>query len=74
MELAQAHALTLPLTGPERDQVERAAAAAGRSVDDFVRAAVLDAATDPFLAALEQAVDTVSARAAEDRVQHDYAT
>lgn len=73
MDLAQAHALTLPLTAAERDQVERAAATAGRSVEEFVRVAVLDAAADPFLAALEQAVATVAARLAEDRIQHDYA-
>jgi uncharacterized protein (DUF1778 family) len=73
MELAQANALTVPLTAAERDRVERAAATAGRSVEEFVRTAVLDAATDPFLAALEQAADTVAARAAEDHVRHDYA-
>ncbi|WP_331763620.1 hypothetical protein OH738_40840 (plasmid) [Streptomyces hirsutus] len=42
-------------------------------MEQFVRAVVLDAATDPFLAALEQAVDTVTARNQADRIQHDYA-
>lgn len=37
-----------------------------------MRDAVLAAANDPFLAALEQAADTIAAR--ENRVQHDYAT
>ncbi|MFM9697851.1 hypothetical protein [Streptomyces europaeiscabiei] len=73
MDLAQAQALSAPLTAAEYDQVQHAATAAGQNLEEFVRAAVLGAATDPFLFALEQAVDTVVARAAEDRIQHDYA-
>ncbi|MEU1895714.1 hypothetical protein [Streptomyces pristinaespiralis] len=66
-------ALTVPLTAVERDQVQLAAAAAGKSVDEFLRDAVLEAANDPFLAALEQAADTIAARPRADRIQHDYA-
>ncbi|MET7931325.1 hypothetical protein ABZT43_47360 [Streptomyces sp. NPDC005349] len=73
MDVAHAPALTVPLTATEQDQVQRAAAATGQTIDEFVRAAVLDAATDPFRDALEQAVATVARRAAEDRIQHDYA-
>ncbi|MCD9904577.1 hypothetical protein LUR56_39885 [Streptomyces sp. MT29] len=65
--------LTLPLTPAEQGQVAHAAAIAGQSVDDFVRAAVLAAATDPFLAALDQAADTIAARRGGP-VQHDYAS
>ncbi|MET7573355.1 hypothetical protein ABZT04_33395 [Streptomyces sp. NPDC005492] len=72
MDLAQVSALSVPLAATEHDQVQRAAAAAGQSVEEFVRAAVLDAAIDPFRDALDQAADAV-ARAAEDRIQHDYA-
>ncbi|WP_409473524.1 plasmid mobilization protein [Streptomyces sp. HC307] len=73
MDLAQAQALSTPLTAAEHDQVQRAAAAAGQSVEEFVRAVVLGAATDPLFAALEQAVDTVVARAADEQIRHDYA-
>ncbi|MFD7505440.1 hypothetical protein [Streptomyces sp. NPDC059850] len=73
MDLAQVAALSVSLTATEHDQVQRAATAAGQSVEDFARDAILGAAADPFLAALEQAVDTVTARAAEDQVRHDYA-
>ncbi|MEU2585290.1 hypothetical protein ABZ612_20480 [Streptomyces avermitilis] len=73
MDVAQAQAFTVPLTVAEQDQVQRAAAAAGKTVDDFMRDAILTDAHDPFLAALEQAATTIAARAAEDRIQHDYA-
>jgi uncharacterized protein (DUF1778 family) len=73
MNHAHALALSAPLTAAQHDQVQRAAEAAGQSVEEFVRTAVIDAATDPFREALEQAVDTVTARSAADRVQHDYA-
>ncbi|MEE1764358.1 hypothetical protein [Streptomyces sp. SP18BB07] len=72
MDLAQAQALPVPLTAAEHRQVQRAAATAGQSVEEFVRAAVLEAATEPLLVALQQAVDTVVTRAG--RIQHDYAT
>ncbi|MFC9498404.1 hypothetical protein [Streptomyces sp. NPDC056982] len=61
------------MTAAQQNQVQRAATAAGQSVEDFVRSAVLDAATDPFRDALERTVDTDTHRAAEDRIQHDYA-
>ncbi|GHA70701.1 hypothetical protein GCM10010372_82350 [Streptomyces tauricus] len=64
MNLAHSPTLSVPLTAAERGKVQRAAATAGRS---------LDASADSFLAALEQAVETVTARAVADRVQHDYA-
>lgn len=67
-------ALTMPLTPAEQSQVKRAAAIAGQPVDDFVRAAVLAAATDPFLAALDQAADTIAGDGQADTVQHDYAS
>ncbi|MET7543342.1 hypothetical protein [Streptomyces sp. NPDC005507] len=73
MDVSHAPTLTVPLTATEQDQVQRAAAATGQTIDEFVRAAVLDAATDPFRDALEQAVATVARLAAEDRIQHDYA-
>ncbi|MER6616326.1 hypothetical protein [Streptomyces xantholiticus] len=72
MDVAQAQALTVPLTAAERDQVQLAAAAAGKALEEFVRDAVLEAAYDPFLAALEQAADTIAARNCDDQVQHDY--
>lgn len=62
-------ALSAPLTVTEYQQVQRAAATAGLSVDEFVRVPVLEAAADPFRDALEHAVETVA-----DRVQHDYAS
>lgn len=71
MDVAQARALTVPLTAAEQDQVQRAAAAAGKTVDAFMRDAVIAAAYDPFLAALERAADTVAARTEDE--QHDYA-
>ncbi|MFC9534416.1 hypothetical protein ACFT38_28310 [Streptomyces sp. NPDC056975] len=70
---AHVRAFSAPLTAAQHDKVRRAAAIAGQSVEEFVRIAVLDAATDPFRDALERAVDTVTRRAAEDRTQHDYA-
>ncbi|GAA2439466.1 ribbon-helix-helix protein, CopG family [Streptomyces glaucus] len=73
MDTAHAQALTVALTAPELDQVQHAAAAAGQSIDEFVRTAVLEAAYDPFLVALDQAADTIAARAQADRIQHDYA-
>ncbi|MFI6020581.1 hypothetical protein ACIBCP_23440 [Streptomyces sp. NPDC051287] len=72
MDLAQAQAITVPLTAAEHDQVQRAAAAAGKTVDNFLRDAVLIAAYDPFFAALEQAADTIAARDG-DMIRHDYA-
>ncbi|MCG8971802.1 hypothetical protein [Streptomyces sp. CL12-4] len=74
MHYARISALAVPLTAAEQDQVYRAAEAAGKDVDDFMRDAVLAAADDPFLAALDRAADTVAARSDADRVQHDYAT
>lgn len=71
MDVTQARALTVPLTAAEQDQVQRAAAAAGKTVDAFTRDAVIAAAYDPFLAALERAADTVAARTEDE--QHDYA-
>lgn len=72
MYVARVSAIAVPLTAAEQDHVHRAAEAAGKDVEDFMRDAVLAAANDPFLAALEQAADTIAAR--ENRVQHDYAT
>lgn len=69
MSFARPLAVSAPLTVTEHHQVQRAATAAGLSIDEFVRAAVLEAAGDPFRDALEQAVETVA-----DRVQHDYAS
>lgn len=73
MDLAHAQDLIVPLTADERDQVDRAAAVAGCSVDEFVRAAALAASQTRFLTALEQAATTIAARDTADRVQHDYA-
>ncbi|MBZ6253565.1 ribbon-helix-helix protein, CopG family [Streptomyces olivaceus] len=73
MDIALCLLAPAPLTADQYAQVQRAAAAAGQSVEEFAREAILDAAADPFLAALEQAVDTVAARTAADKVQHDYA-
>jgi uncharacterized protein (DUF1778 family) len=73
MDVAQAQAFTVPLTAAEQDQVQRAAAAAGKTVDDFMRDAVLTAAYDPLVDALERASSTVAARSAADRIRHDYA-
>ncbi|MEU2909149.1 MULTISPECIES: hypothetical protein [Streptomyces] len=64
--------VAVPLTAAEQDQVQLAAAAADKTVEEFLRDAVLNAANDPFLAALEQAATTIAGRA--DRIQHDYAT
>ncbi|WP_411147420.1 hypothetical protein [Streptomyces sp. A30] len=72
MDLAQAQALSTPLTAAEHHQVQRGAAAAGQTAEDFARDAILDAATDPFLAALEQAVETIASRD-RDMIRHDYA-
>ncbi|MGW8387153.1 hypothetical protein ACWGMW_16240 [Streptomyces albidoflavus] len=60
MDMDQLGSLIVPLTAAERDQVESAAAAAGKTLDAFVRDAVLEAAHDPFLQALERAAATVS--------------
>ncbi|MFF1600772.1 hypothetical protein ACFVYV_25240 [Streptomyces mirabilis] len=73
MDVAQSQAATVPLTAAERAQVENAAAVAGKTFDDFVRDAVLTAAYDPLVVALDRAADTVAARAQADQVQHDYA-
>jgi uncharacterized protein (DUF1778 family) len=73
MPLAYSQPLTVPLTAAEHDQVQRAAAAAGKTVDDFMREAVLTAAYDPFLAAIEKAADTVAARRAAEQIRHDFA-
>ncbi|MBK3639511.1 hypothetical protein [Streptomyces sp. MBT33] len=73
MNLAQAPALSAPVTAAEYDRVQRASADAGQSVEEFVRTVVLDAAMDPFHDALERAVGTVLHRTAEDRIRHDYA-
>jgi len=72
MDVAQAQVVIVPLTDTEQDQVQIAAAAAGKTVENFLRDAVLNAAFDPFLAALEQAADTIAGHT--DRIQHDYAT
>ncbi|MFJ4988799.1 DUF1778 domain-containing protein [Streptomyces sp. NPDC088732] len=72
MTVAHAQALAVPLTAAQQDQVQRAAATAGKSVEEFMLTAVLDAAQDPFLAALEQAVDTLVARDTAP-IRHDYA-
>ncbi|MFE1444384.1 hypothetical protein [Streptomyces sp. NPDC058739] len=53
--------------------MKHAAAAAGQTVEEFARDAIIDAAEDPFVAALERAVDTVAARDAEDRIRHSCA-
>ncbi|MGV9509348.1 hypothetical protein ACWDQZ_27485 [Streptomyces tendae] len=74
MYVARVSALAVPLTPVEQDQVYRAAEAAGKDVDEFMRDAVLAAANDPLVAALGRAVDTVAARSQGARVQHDYAT
>ncbi|MEU6462231.1 hypothetical protein [Streptomyces sp. NPDC046976] len=71
MDAAQAKAPTMPLTAAEQDQVQRAATIAGKTVEDFMHDAVLAAAHDPFLAALEQAAVTIADRA--DLLQHGYA-
>ncbi|MEU9355052.1 hypothetical protein AB0D65_29660 [Streptomyces griseoloalbus] len=73
MYVARVSALTVPLTAAEQDQVYRAADAAGKDVEDFMRDAVLAAARDPFLAALEKAADTIAAHDRTDHVQHDFA-
>ncbi|MFK0159188.1 hypothetical protein ACIQVK_44845 [Streptomyces sp. NPDC090493] len=72
MDVDQAQALTAPLTAAERDQVELAAAAAGKTVDDYLRDGIPAAARDPFAAALERAADTIAGRG--DEIRHDYAT
>ncbi|MFI6142409.1 hypothetical protein ACIBCC_29985 [Streptomyces griseus] len=62
------------LTPAEQEQVEWAAAVAGRPVDDFVRDAVLAAAADPLLAALDQAADRVAGvRDFSETAGHGYA-
>ncbi|MFB6629977.1 hypothetical protein ACFCWY_08785 [Streptomyces sp. NPDC056362] len=73
MNFDQAQALTVPLTAAEQVQVERAAAVAGKSVEDFLRDVVLAAAYDPLLAALDQAADTMAAGLRSGRVRHDFA-
>jgi uncharacterized protein (DUF1778 family) len=74
MNFAHAQAIQVPLTASELLKVQQAAEVSGLSVDGFVRAAVLDAATDPFRDALEQAAATISARPHSERIQHDYAS
>ncbi|MFE6639564.1 hypothetical protein ACFVFT_38380 [Streptomyces tendae] len=73
MHVARVSALTVPLTTAEQDQVYRAAETVGKDVDDFMRDAILAAANDPFLAALDQAAETIAARDQDDRIQHGYA-
>jgi hypothetical protein len=70
MDVDQAQAVIAPLTAAERDQVQLAAAAAGKTVDAYLRDGITTA-DDPFAAALEQASDTIAGRT--DRIQHDYA-
>ncbi|MFD9397154.1 hypothetical protein ACFWBB_42425 [Streptomyces sp. NPDC060000] len=72
MDVDQAQALTAPLTAAERDQVQLAAAAASKTVDEYLRDGITAAVYDPFAAALERAADTIAGRAEE--IQHDYAT
>ncbi|MFJ4084935.1 hypothetical protein ACIP2Z_39080 [Streptomyces iakyrus] len=71
MDVDQAQALTAPLTDAERDQVQLAAAAAGKTVDEYLRDGI-PTAGDPFAAALERAADTIAGRG--DEIRHDYAT
>ncbi|WP_108934677.1 hypothetical protein [Streptomyces ardesiacus] len=71
MHFARVSALAVPLSAAEQNQVYRAAEVAGKDVDDFMRDAILAAANDPFLAALEQAAETIAAQNAP--VRHDYA-
>ncbi|MFE1206422.1 hypothetical protein ACFW5V_32565 [Streptomyces sp. NPDC058762] len=70
MYFARVSALAVPLSAAEQDHVYRAAEVAGKDVDDFMRDAILAAANDPFLAALEQAAETIAAR---DEPRHDFA-
>lgn len=70
MNIDVAHALTVPLTAAQQMQVRTAAAAMGKSVDAFLRDAVLEAANDPLLAALNQAVDTMAGERQSDRDHH----
>ncbi|MFI5990224.1 hypothetical protein ACIBAC_00020 [Streptomyces sp. NPDC051362] len=72
MNVDQAQAFTAPLTAAERDQVARAAAAAGKTLEAFVRDAVLTAAYDPFLAAIERAAETIATRNSAE-IRHDFA-
>lgn len=72
MDVAQTQVRTVPLTDSEQDQVQIAATAAGKAVDNFLRDAVIAAAFDPFLVALERAADTIASLAPEDSIQHDY--
>lgn len=53
--------------------MQRAATVSGQSLEEFVRTAILAAAADPFLDALERAADTVAARARTELIQHNYA-
>lgn len=71
MDVAQPQALTAPLTAAEREQVQLAAAAAGKTVDEYLRDGIT-AADDPFAAALERAAETIAGRG--DEIRHDYAT
>lgn len=59
----RARALTVPLAAAEQEQVQLAATAAGKTLDDFVPDAVLAGANDPYPAELEQAAHTIAARA-----------
>ncbi|MFI7415312.1 hypothetical protein ACIBU0_42430 [Streptomyces sp. NPDC049627] len=71
MDVDQAQALTAPLTAAERHQVQLAAAAAGKTVDEYLRDGIATA-DDPFATALERAADTIAGRG--DEIRHDYAT
>ncbi|MER7952054.1 hypothetical protein ABTY59_32150 [Streptomyces sp. NPDC096079] len=71
MDVDQAQSLPVPLTAAQQAQVRAAAASTGKPVDVFLRDAVLEAAYDPFLDALEQAVNTIIRQA--DQIQHNYA-
>ncbi|SEE82284.1 hypothetical protein SAMN05216483_6658 [Streptomyces sp. 2131.1] len=71
MDVDQARALTAPLTAAERKQVKLAAAAAGKTAEEYLRDGITTAG-DPFAAALERAAATIAGRGDEDR--HDYAT
>lgn len=73
MDVDQAQAVTVPLTAAERHRVELAAAVAGKTTDAFVRDAVIAAAYDPLVDAIERAADTVAARRAADQIRHDFA-
>ncbi|MFI1532101.1 hypothetical protein [Streptomyces griseus] len=67
-------ALEQLLTPAEQKQVEWAAAVAGQPVVSFVRDAVLAAAADPLIAALDQAADRVAdLRGFSETARHGHA-